>query len=178
MPVSNNKTINSSNSQVSQKIRNFFRISSGNHDSAQKEVRRSDVSTNSKSENKSSLRQSRFMPHIGRNRSATVVSEGYPLDDSLSPTANVNPYFQHQGPPVLRHHNESSVPPSPPDTPYMRGKGMNAAGRDNDHQTMAGKEELARKLRRVASAPNAQLLINSPPPVSYTHLTLPTIYSV
>lgn len=156
VPVSNNKSINSSNSQVSQKIRNFFRISSGNHDNAQKEVRRSDVSANSKSENKSSLRQSRFMPHLGRNRSATVVSEGNPLDDSLSPTANANPYFQHQGPPVLRHHNESSVPPSP--------KGINAVSRDNDHQTMAGKEELARKLRRVASAPNAQLLINSPPP--------------
>lgn len=157
MPVSSNKNTNGSNSQVSQKIKNFFRISSGTHDGSQKEVRRSDVSSSSKSDNKSSLRQSRFIPHLGRNRSTTVVSEGNPLDDSLSPTAHANPYFQHQGPPALRHHNDASVPPSPPDTPQMRGK-LNAASGANDHQIAAGKEELARKLRRVASAPNTHLL--------------------
>jgi protein-serine/threonine kinase len=78
----------------------------------------------------------------------------------MSPTAHANPYFQHQGPPALRHHNDSSVPPSPPDTPN------NSQKTDNNHlsvqgQAVTGKEELARKLRRVASAPNAQGLFSS-----------------
>jgi protein-serine/threonine kinase len=90
-----------------------------------------------------------------------VTSEGNPLDDAVSPTAHANPYFQHQGPPALRHHNEGSVPSTPPDTPgipTMRVEGVSGA---NDQATAAGKEELARKLRRVASAPNAQGLFSS-----------------
>lgn len=101
-------------------------------------------------------RHSRFLPHIGRNRSTTVASEGHPLDDAMSPTANVNPYFQHQGPPALRHHNDSSVPPSPPDTPGFSKK----IDKPKDAHASGGKEELARKLRRVASAPNAQGLFS------------------
>ena len=76
----------------------------------------------------------------------------------MSPTAIANPYFAHQGQPALRHHNESSRPPSPPDTP----KGIptiNAPSPGVDDA--AGKEELQRKLRRVASAPNAQGLFSS-----------------
>ena len=72
----------------------------------------------------------------------------------MSPTAVANPYFTHQGPPALRHHNDSSVPPSPPDTPHQMK--LEAVSGANDQATAAGKEELARKLRRVASAPNAQ----------------------
>lgn len=52
----------------------------------------------------------------------------------------------------MRHHNEGSVPPSPPDTPKVPVNGSAA----EEKAVTAGKEELARKLRRVASAPNAQ----------------------
>lgn len=79
------------------------------------------------------------------------------MDDGLSPTAHANPYFAHQGPPALRHHNDGSVPPSPPDTPTLK---VDAVSGVNDQATIAGKEELARKLRRVASAPNAQGLFS------------------
>lgn len=54
----------------------------------------------------------------------------------------------------MRHHNDNSVPPSPPDTP--NSKKAPELGGANDAAIAAGKEELARKLRRVASAPNAQ----------------------
>jgi len=60
----------------------------------------------------------------------------------------------------LRHHNEGSVPPSPPDTPKLQVNGVNGVSGANDQATTAGKEELARKLRRVASAPNAQGLFS------------------
>jgi protein-serine/threonine kinase len=79
------------------------------------------------------------------------------LEEGVSPTAHANPYFAHQGPPAIRHHNEGSVPPSPPDTPMLIVDGALAT---NDQAITAGKEELARKLRRVASAPNAQGLFS------------------
>ena len=89
-----------------------------------------------------------------------MASEGDPLENSMSPTAIANPYFAHQGPPALRHHNDTSVPPSPPDTPvHTKVEAISGA---NDQATAAGKEELARKLRRVASAPNAQGLFSGP----------------
>ncbi len=132
-----------------QKLRNFFRINSLGTGS----VANNDAAPTSKPESKSSFRQSRFLPNISRNRSATVASEGNPLDDSMSPTAHANPYFAHQGPPALRHHNDGSVPPSPPDTPVLKVDAVSGA---NDQATTAGKEELARRLRRVASAPDAQ----------------------
>ena len=128
-----------------QKLKNFFRINSNGSNEEKKDG-------SFKSESKSSFRQSKFFPNVGRIRSTTVASEGNALDDGVSPTAHANPYFAHQGPPALRHHNEGSVPPSPPDTPTMK---VNPSGA-NDQATIAGKEELARKLRRVASAPNAQ----------------------
>lgn len=150
------------NSTAGQKIKNFFRISStskenshAGSDTGSIEKGNDGTHTPSSSHNasvKATLRNSRFIPHLGRTRSTTVVSEGNALDDGLSPTAHANPYFQHQGPPALRHHNDSSVPPSPPDTPHNRKIDAAAAGTD----VGSGKEELARKLRRVASAPNAQ----------------------
>lgn len=164
-PPSSTKPVKGSNSQVSQKFKNFFRInslSSNNSNNA------GDGTTAAKPETKSSFRQSRFLPTLGRHRSTTVASEGNPLDESMSPTALANPYFAHQGPPALRHHNEGSVPPSPPDTPNtsnVRANGEAVSG-TNDKGTTAGKEELARRLRRVASAPNAQgLFANGPPKV-------------
>lgn len=158
MPISTNKQVNGSNSQVSQKIKNFFRINtSGSKDSLDGGKHSSDGgSSKDRSEGKSTFRQSRFLPHINRNRSTTVASEGNPLDEGMSPTAHANPYFQHQGPPALRHHNEGSVPPSPPDTPPMPTTKVEEVDGPGDKATTAGKEELARKLRRVASAPNAQ----------------------
>ena len=145
---SSSRQTNGSSKDFPQRIKNFFRINSN-----------SNAPLNSvgmpipKSESKSAFRQSKFLG-IGRNRSTTVASEGDPLDNAMSPTALANPYFAHQGPPVLRHHNDSSVPPSPPDTP--RQIKVEAVSGANDQATAAGKEELARKLRRVASAPNAQ----------------------
>ncbi|KAL8901981.1 MAG: hypothetical protein Q9207_004938 [Kuettlingeria erythrocarpa] len=131
-----------------QRIKNFFRINSlGSNTNIS-----NDGSNSSKTESKSSFRQSRFLGGH-RNRSTTIASEGNPLEESMSPTAYANPYFAHQGPPTLRHHNDNSVPPSPPDTPKTKVEAVSGA---NDQATTAGKEELARKLRRVASAPNAQ----------------------
>ena len=141
------------NSHFPQKFKNFFRINSlginanvGN-----------DGSPAPKAEGKS-FRQSRFLGGISRNRSTTVNSEGNTLEDGISPTAHANPYFVHQGPPALRHHNDGSVPPSPPDTPSMKVQGVSGA---NDQANAVGKEELARKLRRVASAPSAQGLFSN-----------------
>lgn len=145
--MSSNKHPNG-HSPFPQKIKNFFRINSTGDKSSDSSL---------KSESKSSFRQSKFFPGSGRNRSTTVASEGNPLDEGPSPTALANPYFAHQGPPALRHHNEGSVPPSPPDTLTLKLSPVDGV---NDHATAAGKEELARKLRRVASAPNAQGLFS------------------
>lgn len=173
-----------------QKIKNFFRLPSKSHanngtDSekgslaeGQQDGARTPQSTN----NKSSLRNSRFLPHIGRSRSTTVASEGNPLDDAMSPTAHANPYFQHQGPPALRHHDDSSIPPSPPDTPTMSRK-ISPENAGKDANGTSGKEELARKLRRVASAPNAQGLFNKgkdangdrPPTADTAEMPMPKI---
>ena len=131
-----------------QRIKNFFRINSSSSSNLHHD------STHTPKSEKSSFRQSKFLGGIGRNRSTTVASEGDTLDNAMSPTAIANPYFAHQGPPVLRHHNDNSVPPSPPDTPIQTK--VEAISGANDQATAAGKEELARKLRRVASAPNAQ----------------------
>lgn len=141
---------------TSTKLRNFFRINSGG---SQTSIG-SDGLPTPRTESKP-LKQSRFLPGLGRNRSTTIASDGHPLDDSIaSPTAQANPYFAHQGLPALRHHNEGSVPPSPPDTPKAQAHGSVA----DDNVVTAGKEELARKLRRVASAPNAQGLFSSSKP--------------
>lgn len=148
------------------RIKNFFRInSSSSHSSAHgssptstegpREKENQGAPVLAKNE-KSTFRQSRFLPGIGRNRSTTVASEGNALDDGVSPTATANPYFAHQGQPALRHRNDGSVPSSPPDTPELQVTGVSAV----EQATTANKEELARKLRRVASAPNAQGLFN------------------
>lgn len=100
-----------------------------------------------------------FSSTVGRLRAHTVASEGNQLEEAMSPTAHANPYFAHQGQPGLRHHNEGSVPPSPPDTPELKVCGPDGA--PVDQATSETKEELARRLRRVASAPNAQGLFVS-----------------
>ncbi|KAK5660943.1 hypothetical protein OQA88_12318 [Cercophora sp. LCS_1] len=137
-------------SHFPQRLKAFFRINSGNRDA------NGSTSSSLKAESKTPFRQSRFFS-VGRLRSATVASEGHPLDESMSPTAHANPYFAHQGQPGLRHHNEGSVPPSPPDTPILK---INGPGGGPEQPAASTKEELARKLRRVASAPNAQGLFS------------------
>jgi protein-serine/threonine kinase len=161
LALSSNRQVNGSNSQVSQRIKNFFRINSHGSSDSKDRKHSDDGPSTPKVETKSTFRSSKFLPHISRNRSQTVASEGNPLEDSMSPTAHANPYFIHQGPPALRHHNEGSVPPSPPDTPPIPTTKIEAVSGANDQATTAGKEELARKLRRVASAPNAQGLFSS-----------------
>ncbi|KAF4549110.1 Serine/threonine-protein kinase nrc-2-like protein [Elsinoe fawcettii] len=152
--LSTNRQVNGTNSQVSQKIKSFFRINSSGSKDGFSLGKSSNEKDDSGSSTPRGLRQSRFLPHIGRNRSQTVASEGDTLDQGMSPTAHANPYFQHQGPPAIRHHNDSSVPASPSDT-ASAGK-ENEADVNGDAASINGKEELARKLRRVASAPNAQ----------------------
>ena len=154
-------------SHFQQKLKSFFRINSGGRDRENsRDVRdaSSHGSASLRSENTSTTpnaqkRQTttRFFS-VGRLRSATTASEGHPLDESMSPTAHANPYFAHQGQPGLRHHNEGSVPPSPPDTPMLKVEGPD--GGIPDAQTAKTKEELARKLRKVASAPNAHGLFS------------------
>lgn len=145
-------------SHLPTRIKNFFRINSSSsnvtpHTGSDRERDRdASPSTGAKAEAKSTFRQSRFLPTIGRNRSTTVASEGNPLDEGVSPTATANPYFVHQGQPSLQHRNDGSFPSSPPDTPELQVDGVSAA----EQATTANREELARKLRRVASAPNAQ----------------------
>ncbi|KAK3069036.1 serine/threonine protein kinase, AGC [Teratosphaeriaceae sp. CCFEE 6253] len=164
------------NSTTGQKIKSFFRITSkgdgvppaaataaaGSETEKDGSLQHDGTNTprSQTTIGKSSLRNSRFLPHIGRSRSTTVASEGNALDEELSPAAHANPYFQHQGPPALRHHNDSSVPPSPPDTPHTPKK-LTGDGSAKDAAASSGREELARKLRRVASAPNAQGLFSS-----------------
>jgi protein-serine/threonine kinase len=102
-----------------------------------------------------------------RNRANSSASVGNGLDMDASPTAHANPYFAHQGQPALRHHNDGSRPV----TPSVQKSTGNllvpptsttaATTGAADKNTTAGKEELARKLRRVASAPNAQGLFSS-----------------
>jgi protein-serine/threonine kinase len=147
--MSSNKNVNG-NSHFPTKLKNFFRINSLVSD-------KSESSKDAPKPEGKSFRQSKFFSGVGRNRSATVASEGHPLDEGVSPTAHANPYFQHQGMPNFRHHNEGSVPSSPTGTPALH---ISAASGANDQATAAGKEELARKLRRVASAPNAQGLFS------------------
>jgi protein-serine/threonine kinase len=107
-----------------------------------------------KSNEKGPIRHSRFLSSIGRSRSTTVNSDGLVLDQESTTVADANPYFAQQGKPDLRHHNAGSVPPSPPATPRST---TSKGGLAPD----SGKEELARKLRRVASAPNTQGLFSS-----------------
>ncbi|KKA30106.1 hypothetical protein TD95_003070 [Thielaviopsis punctulata] len=155
----------SSNGPLPQKIRNFFRINHNNtgspNEKAIHDAPSPKTETSSSPSSKSTFRHTKFFT-MGRLRSQTVASEGHPLDESLSPTAHANPYFAHQGQPGLRHHNEGSVPPSPPDTPELKVVGPEGGEPvPADQATAANKEELARKLRRVASAPNAHGLFKN-----------------
>jgi len=151
------KNTNGDSSHFPQRLKALFRIGSASRDGANSTTNPHSGSNSLKAESKGPFRQSRFFSSVGRLRSATVASEGHPLDEAMSPTAHANPYFAHQGQPGLRHHNEGSVPPSPPDTPIFK---INGPGGGPEQPAVSTREELARKLRRVASAPNAQGLFS------------------
>ncbi|KOS18911.1 Serine/threonine-protein kinase nrc-2 [Escovopsis weberi] len=153
----------SSGGQVSNRLRNFFRISSASAGQTDKEKEKnaplaaapiSAATTTPDLPSKTPRHSKFFNSTVGRLRAHTVASEGNQLDEAMSPTAHANPYFAHQGQPGLRHHNDGSVPPSPPDTPTLNVTGPNPT--KTEQATSETKEELARRLRRVASAPNAQ----------------------
>lgn len=167
MPSS--KNTNGSGGQVSHRIKSFFRINSTSNSSDKNASSNSSSTATGASASsptapqgsdssipgpKPSRHTKFFSNTVGRLRAHTVASEGNQLDEALSPTAFANPYFAHQGPPGLRHHNTDSVPPSPPDTPTLHVSGPDGA--PTEQATSETKEELARRLRRVASAPNAQ----------------------
>jgi len=163
------KSPNGNPSQFNQKLKNFFRINSltsigdkngnGQHheprgDGNGRQSSGDGRGVGSGSSGRSAFRNTKFFNStVGRLRSQTVASEGNALEETLSPTAHANPYFAHQGHPPMRHRNEGSVPPSPPDTPSLK---VHTVPDSSEQATAATKEELARKLRRVASAPNAQ----------------------
>ncbi|KAK9436676.1 Serine/threonine-protein kinase domain protein [Metarhizium brunneum] len=167
MPPS--KGSNGSGAQVSHRLRNFFRMNSAASSGSEKDkaaannASRTSASNNAAASDMPGPKPSRhtkfFSNTVGRLRAHTSASEGNQLEEAMSPTAHANPYFAHQGQPGLRHHNEGSVPPSPPDTPELKVSGPD--GIPADQATSETKEELARRLRRVASAPNAQGLFAS-----------------
>ncbi|KAG7136856.1 Serine/threonine-protein kinase nrc-2 like [Verticillium longisporum] len=164
MPASKPQNGSTTN-QFNQRLKNLFRINVNGAGKDSEKTKDKDADKTFAQESppakpeKSSIRNTSFFKTtVGRLRTNTSASEGNPLDEALSPTAHANPYFAHQGQPGLRHHNEGSVPPSPPDTPSFKAESTN--GGPDKHATNAGREELARKLRRVASAPNAQGLFS------------------
>lgn len=157
-----------SGGQVSHRLRNFFRINSSNGTGSDKDktsaassssALNKDQKESGSGQDKEKSRHTKFFSStVGRLRAHTVASEGNQLEEAMSPTAQANPYFAHQGMPGLRHHDDGSIPPSPPDTPTLKISGPDGA--KTDTATSETKEELARRLRRVASAPNAQGLFS------------------
>lgn len=148
----------SASSHMASKLRNFFRINSSVTAFSEQQHHGSSSSTiNANGSGSIAGSNSALRPPMGkriftRNRSTSSASQ---LDHAadISPTANANPYFAHQGQPALRHYNHDSAPSSPPDTPALSAQSPAPAATSSDE---SGKAELARKLRRVASAPNAQ----------------------
>ncbi|KAI1269639.1 Pkinase-domain-containing protein [Xylariaceae sp. FL1019] len=156
MPPKSSAAHPGSNGHFNQKLKNFFgRLNTHNGTTDKDKEKHSD--NGPKPDTKRIQPKRFFTGTVGRLRSTTTASEGNPLDDAMSPTITANPYFAHQGQPGFRHHDTGSVPPSPPHTPSIKVDGPGGA---KEQATNAGKEELARKLRRVASAPNAQGLFN------------------
>ncbi|KAF5975194.1 AGC RSK RSK-unclassified kinase [Fusarium coicis] len=158
--------------QVSHRLRNFFRMNTGgstgsaSSDKEKEKEKEKEKGSAATTPDPSKSRHTKFFSNtVGRLRAHTVASEGNQLEEAMSPTAHANPYFAHQGQPGLRHHNSDSVPPSPPDTPSLKVQGPDGSPA-NDQTTSETKEELARRLRRVASAPNAQGLFSKNDPNS------------
>lgn len=162
------KNSNGTGGQVSHRLRNFFRMntggSTGSASSDKDKEKEKEKTSAATTPDPSKSRHTKFFSNtVGRLRAHTVASEGNQLEEAMSPTAHANPYFAHQGQPGLRHHNSDSVPPSPPDTPSLKIQAPDGTT-TTDQATSETKEELARRLRRVASAPNAQGLFSKNDP--------------
>lgn len=150
-------SVQSPKGNFNQKLKNFFKINNDSKSSHSSE-RGQDGGAVKHNDNKGKgNRNTKFFATVGRLRSTTTASEGNALDEAMSPTAHANPYYALQGQPAIQHHNGASIPPSPPDTPTLKISGPDGA---KAQATNATKEELARKLRRVASAPNAHGLFS------------------
>ncbi|POS86783.1 Pkinase-domain-containing protein [Erysiphe pulchra] len=125
--MSSSKHING-HSPFPQKLRNFFRINSqlGNGEK---------YDGNLKSESRSYFRQPKFFSNSGRYRSTTVpIEEINSNDHDVDSINHLNSYYAHQNPSDLLYQDEET----------------------NEYVKISRKDELTRKLRRVASAPNSQ----------------------
>lgn len=150
-------SIQSPRGNFNQKLRNFFKINNDSKSSHTSDRGLDHGALRSNDSKSNGFRNTKFFSTVGRLRSTTIASEGNTLDEAMSPTAHANPYYALQGQPTLQHHNEGSIPPSPPDTPTLKVSGPDGS---TAQATNATKEELARKLRKVASAPNAHGLFS------------------
>jgi hypothetical protein len=150
-------SLQSPRGNFNQKLRNFFKINNDSKSSHASDRGLDHGTLRSNDSKSNSFRNTKFFSTVGRLRSTTTASEGNTLDEAMSPTAHANPYYALQGQPAIQHHNEGSIPPSPPDTPTVK---ISGPGGSKPQATNATKEELARKLRKVASAPNAHGLFS------------------
>ncbi|RKF59934.1 Serine/threonine-protein kinase nrc-2 [Erysiphe neolycopersici] len=125
--MSSSKHING-HSPFPQKIKNFFRINS-QFSNGEK------FDGNLKSESRSVFRQPKFFLNSGRYRSTTVPIEEINCNNHEVDSINhLNSYYAHQKSPDLLYQDEET----------------------NEYVKISRKDELTRKLRRVASAPNTQ----------------------
>ncbi|KAK9424643.1 putative Serine/threonine-protein kinase nrc-2 [Seiridium unicorne] len=150
-------SVQSPKGNFNQKLKNFFKINNDSKSSHSSERGQDGASLKNNDSKSKGNRNTKFFATVGRLRSTTTASEGNPLDEAMSPTAHANPYYALQGQPALQHHNDGTIPPSPPDTPTLKISGPDGS---KPHATNGTKEELARKLRKVASAPNAHGLFS------------------
>jgi len=125
--MSSSKHING-HSPFPQKLRNFFRINS-QFSNGEK------FDENLKSESRSYFRQPKFFSNSGRCRSTTVPIEQINSNEHDADSINhLNAYYAHQKSPNSIYQDEET----------------------NEYVKFSKKDELTRKLRRVASAPNTQ----------------------
>lgn len=117
-----------------ERIRNFFRVSAAPINGI------GNVRTAGKS------RQSRFLSGITKNRSITNAGEA---KDAISPKAHANTDSDHESSRSTRKHDT---------TPSLADLSLNHldSGDGLNEQVRTGGDKAARKLRRVASAPNTQ----------------------
>lgn len=126
-----------------ERIRNFFRVSTAPPDGT------GNFRTGGK------IRQSRFLSGITKNRSTTTNPSE--VKDVISPKAHTNIDSGHESSRTSRKYDTT---PSLADLSLEQldsGDGLN-------DQARAGGDKAARKLRRVASAPNTQGLSQNPNP--------------
>lgn len=125
-----------------ERIRNFFRVGAAYNNST------GNVRTGGK------IRQSRFLSGITKNRSTTNSSE---VKDALSSKVDAKINSGHESPRTSR---------KPDTTPSLADLSLDhlVSGDGLDDRVRTGGDKAARKLRRVASAPNTQGISQSANP--------------